>query len=383
MSELDRSGDSGPPPQKHRRRPRYRGTHPKNYTQKYKEHNLAAYPEMEAHLRDKGATPAGAHVPILVGEVMACLQPGPGDVVVDCTLGYGGHAREFLKRIAPGGKLIGLDVDAAELERTRARLGQTDVPVSFHRSNFGGIAKVLGQENLEGCDILFADLGVSSMQIDNPERGMSYKHEGPLDMRMDDRLKRTGTDVLNSLSEDELAKMLWELADEPDHHRIARQIVARRAVEPITRTTQLVQVVFAAKGLDPKVWRRQRRAATSGSLHPAALTFQALRIFVNDELGALRQLLRVAPYCLRPGGRIGIISFHSGEDRLVKQAFREGVRTSVYTAAAEEVITPGAQEIRSNPRSASAKFRWAVAKSTQGRQESPPGRTEQEPTMTA
>lgn len=361
MSEPDQLDESGPQPQKHQRRPRYRGTHPKDYAQKYKEHNLAAYPEMQAHLRAKGNTPAGTHVPILVEKVMACLRPEPGDVVVDCTVGYGGHAQEFLKRIAPGGKLIGLDVDAAELERTRRRLGRTDVPVSFYRSNFAGIAKVLGQEQLDGCDILFADLGVSSMQIDNPERGMSYKREGPLDMRMDDRLKRTGADVLNSLSEEELAKMLWELADEPDHRQIARQIVARRAVEPITRTAQLVQVVFEAKGLDPEIWRRQRRAAKSGALHPAALTFQALRILVNDEFGALRQLLRVAPYCLHPGGRIGIISFHSGEDRLVKQAFREGVRTGVYTAAAEEVITPGPEEVRSNPRSASAKFRWARA----------------------
>ncbi len=359
MSVPDQLDESRQQPQKHRRRPRYGGTHPRDYAQKYKEHNLAAYPEMETHVRAKGATPAGTHVPILVDEVMACLGPGPGDVVVDCTVGYGGHAREFLKRIAPGGRLIGLDVDAAELERTRRRLGRTDVPVSFYRSNFAGVAKVLTEEKLEGCDILFADLGVSSMQIDNPERGMSYKRAGPLDMRMDDRLKRTGADVLNSLSEEELARMLWELADEPDHRQIARQIVARRAVEPITRTTQLVQVVFEAKGLDPKTWRRKRREGQAGSLHPAARTFQALRIFVNDELGALRQLLRVAPCCLRPGGRIGIISFHSGEDRLVKQAFREGVRSGVYAAVAEEVITPGPQEIRSNPRSASAKFRWA------------------------
>ncbi len=361
MSESDRSGGREPASQRHRRRPRYGGTHPKDYAQKYKEHNLAAYPEMEAHLRAKGATPAGTHVPILVDEVMACLRPGPGDVVVDCTVGYGGHTHEFLKRITPGGKLIGLDVDAAELERTRARLGRTEVPVSFHRSNFAGVAKVLAEEKLDGCDIFFADLGVSSMQIDNPGRGMSYKREGPLDMRMDDRLKRTGADVLNSLSEEELARMLWELADEPDHRQIARQIVTRRGVEPITRTTQLVEVVFEAKGLDPKTWRREHRAAQTSALHPAARTFQALRIFVNDELGALRQLLRVAPYCLRPGGRIGLISFHSGEDRLVKQTFRDGLRSGVYAATAEEVITPGPQEIRSNPRSASAKFRWARA----------------------
>jgi 16S rRNA (cytosine1402-N4)-methyltransferase len=298
---------------------------------------------------------------VLVDEVMACLRPAPGEVVVDGTVGYGGHAQEFLRRIAPGGKLIALDVDAAELERTRRRLGRTEVPVSFHHSNFAGLAKVLGQEKLDGFDIIFADLGVSSMQIDNPERGMSYKYEGPLDMRMDDRIKETAADLLKRLREEELSRALWELADEPDHRRIARQIVARRTAEPITRTSQLVEVVFEAKGLDPKTWRRQRREAKGGSLHPAARTFQALRILVNDELGSLRELLRIAPYCLRPGGRLGIISFHSGEDRLVKQSFRAGVRSGAYAAAAEEVITPTVREIHANPRSASAKFRWARA----------------------
>ena len=361
MSELDRSDESGSPPQRHRRRPRYRGTHPKDYAQKYKEHDLAAYPEIEAHLRGKGVTPAGTHVPVLVEEVMACLRPAPGEVVADCTVGYGGHAREFLRRITPGGRLIGLDVDAAELERTRRRLGRTDVAVSFYHSNFAGIVKVLGQEKLDGFDIIFADLGVSSMQVDNPERGMSYKHEGPLDMRMDERLKQTGADLLQRLSERELSQALWELADEPDHQKIARQLVARRTDEPITRTAQLVQVVFDAKGSDQKTWRRQNRQARSPSLHPAARTFQALRILVNDELGSLRELLRTAPYCLRPGGRIGIISFHSGEDRLVKQSFRDGVRRGLYAAAAEEVMAPTVREVRANPRSASAKFRWARA----------------------
>jgi 16S rRNA (cytosine1402-N4)-methyltransferase len=360
MNEFDRSGGGDQTPREHRRRPRYRGTHPKSYAQKYKEHDLAAYPEIEAHLRTKGNTPAGTHVPVLVEEVMACLRPGPGDIVVDCTVGYGGHALEFIKRIGPGGRLMGMDVDAGELERTRKRLSQVNVPVSFHRSNFAGIAKVLNQEKLDGFDILFADLGVSSMQIDNPGRGMSYKRQGPLDMRMDDRLKQTGAGLLHRLSEEELAKALWELADEPDHRKIAQRIVAQRAVAPITQTQQLVQLVFEAKGLDPKAWRQQQHDSKFGSLHPAARTFQALRILVNDELGSLRQLLRVAPYCLRPGGRIGIISFHSGEERLVQQSFRAGVGTGAYESAADEVITPTAQEIRSNPRSASAKFRWAV-----------------------
>jgi len=357
MTVFDQSGGDQP---RRKRRPRYSGTHPKSYAQKYKEHNLPAYPAMEAHLRAKGTTPAGTHVPVLVKEVMACLKPRPGDIVIDCTVGYGGHAAEFIKRIGPSGRLIALDVDAAELERTRRRLSKEGVPASFHRSNFAGIAKVLRQENLDGCDIIFADLGVSSMQIDNPERGLSYKREGPLDLRMDDRVKQTGADLLNSLSEAQLSAALWELADEPDHKKIARMIVARRAEQPIDRTSQLVEIAFDAKGLDPKTWRRQQRASKSGTLHPAARTFQALRILVNDELGVLRELLRIAPYCLRPGGRIGIISFHSGEDRLVKQSFREGARTGIYESTSEDVIVPQPEETRSNPRSASAKFRWAV-----------------------
>lgn len=345
-------------PQKHIRRPRYKGTHPRDYAQKYKEHDLQAYPEMEAHLRAKGNTPAGTHIPILVEEVMECLRPAPGEIIVDCTLGYGGHASEFLKRIGPEGKLIGLDIDGVELERTCNRLSQGGTPVSCHRSNFAGIAKVLQLENLAGVDVIFADLGVSSMQIDNPERGISYKHEGPLDMRMDDRLQRTGADLLRTLSEQDLAKALAELADEPDAERVARRIVEVRVKTPITQTSQLVQAVFDAKRLTPETWRRQRDRL--GSLHPAARTFQALRILVNDEMSALKAFLQKAPLCLKPGGRIGVISFHSGEDRLVKHAFREGYRSGVYESTAREVIVPGSREIRENPRSSSAKFRWAL-----------------------
>ncbi len=344
---------------KRRRRPRYKGTHPKSYREKYKELDIEAHSEMWDHLRAKGVTPAGTHVPVLMEEVMTCLKPQPGEIVADCTVGYGGHAAEFLKRIGPAGRLIAFDVDNVELERTRRRLSTANVPLSFYRSNFAGIANALNKEKIDGYDIIFADLGVSSMQIDNPERGMSYKHEGPLDMRMDERLKRTGADLLNSLSEEQLSEAFWNLADEPDHEEIARRVVGQRDTQPITTTWQLVHLIFSVKGLTAKSWRRQR-GSKSGSLHPAARTFQALRMLVNDELGSLRELLRVAPYCLRRGGRIGIISFHSGEDRLVKQSFREGVRTGIYQSAAEDVITPQAREIASNPRSASAKFRWAI-----------------------
>ena len=363
MNAFDQSDNGALPPLKRPRRRRYSGTHPKSYLQKYKEHNIAAYPQIKAHLLAKGKTPAGTHIPVLTEEVIACLIPKPGETIVDCTVGYGGHASEFIRHIGPTGKLIALDVDSAELERTRHRLSNENVPVSFYRSNFAGIAKVLKKEGLGGCDVIFADLGVSSMQIDNPDRGMSYKYEGPLDMRMDDRLKQTAADLLNTLSEKELSKALLELADEPDHQKIAHEIVTRRAIEPITRTEQLVDVIFDARGIIKKTWRKLRRASKSGSLHPAARTFQALRILVNDELGCLKELLRIAPYCLRPGGRIGIISFHSGEDRLVKHSFRDGLRNGIYQSAAPDAIVPQFKEITSNPRSASAKFRYAVLKS--------------------
>ena len=226
--------------------------------------------------------------------------------------------------------------------------------------NFAGIANVLAKEQIDGYDIIFADLGVSSMQIDDPSRGISYKHEGPLDMRMDTRIQRTGADLLASLSQEELSQALAELSDEPDHDLIAQMIVGQRTVQPITQTSQLIRLVFNAKGLTEKTWKKQQRQSAFGSLHPAARTFQALRILVNDELASLKELLRVAPYCLRPGGRIGIISFHSGEDRLVKHAFRDGHEQGLYASISQDALVPRIQEKMQNPRSASAKFRWAV-----------------------
>jgi 16S rRNA (cytosine1402-N4)-methyltransferase len=296
------------------------------------------------------------HVPVLVAEVMATLRPARGETIADCTLGMGGHAREFLRQTAPDGRLIGLDVDRVQLEHARAALAEFGSRVALHRSNFAGLAKALAAEKLDTVDIIFADLGVSSVQIDDPARGVSYKHDGPLDMRLDDRLKHTAADVLGRISRGELAVALRGLADEPDAARIADEVVRHRGREPITTTRQLVDIVLTAKRLTRRSWRR---SADSTAVHPAARTFQALRILTNDELNALAQLLRIAPACLRPGGRIGIISFHSGEDRLVKHALREGLRGGVFDEIAPEVIRPGRPEVRGNPRSASAKYRWA------------------------
>jgi len=319
--------------------------------------------------RGRRGTPGGTHVPVLLREVIDALSPRPGEVVADCTLGYGGHAAAFARAVQPGGRVIGLDVDAGELERTRRRLEAANLPVSVHNANFAGLGRVLAEAGLDGCDIIFADLGVSSMQIDDPARGMSYKHDNaPLDMRMDPHLGRTAADLLMSISQADLSRAMWELADEPDHEKIAQWIVRQRAVEPFTTTGQLKSLIFAAKGTVEKLWKRH---AAYEDAHPAMRTFQALRILVNDELSAVKELLRQAGQCLRAGGRIGIISFHSGEDGLVKNAFRDGYSRGIYEAYSGQPIRPGAREASRNPRSSSAKFRWARVGGQKGSGTSP------------
>lgn len=349
--------DSGPPPR--RRRPRYTGTHPRRFDQRYKERDPDKYPDIEAHVRAQGRTPAGTHVPIMVNEILAALRPAPGEIVADATLGYGGHALAFLQRTAPAGRLVGLDLDGPQLELTGGRLAELVDPTRLllHHSHFAGLPKLLAAEGLAGVDILFADLGVSSMQLDDPSRGFSYKHDGPLDMRMDLRRPRTAADVLQSITYDELATALRELADEPAYQQIAQAIIRCRSERAITRTAALVDVVLSALNLTRRTWRA---AAGPTDSHPAARTFQALRILVNDELQGLEQLLRVAPECMRPGGRLGILTFHSGEDRRVKHALRDSLRAGVYAEIAEQPQRPSPAERRSNPRCTAAKFRWAV-----------------------
>ena len=344
-----------------RRRPRYAGTHPRRFDQRYKEHDPDKYPDIDAHVRAQGRTPAGTHVPIMVAEILATLRPAPGEVVADLTIGYGGHALAFLEQTAPGGRLIGLDFDGPQLEATGRRLAQAVDParLHLHHSHFAGLPKLLAAEGLAGVDIMFADLGLSSMQLDDPARGFTYKHDGPLDMRMDPRRPRTAADILRTITCDELATALRELADEPAHQQIAQAIIRHRSERPITRTREVVDVVLSALGLTRRTWRAGVGEGQSAP-HPAARTFQALRILVNDELQGLEQLLRVAPYCLRPGGRLGLLTFHSGEDRRVKHALRDGQRAGVYARIAPEPQRPTPTERRENPRSTAAKFRWAI-----------------------
>ncbi len=289
---------------------------------------------------------------------MSCLRPRPGETVLDCTIGYGGHAREFLGRILPGGELIGVDRDLAELERTRERLSDHNAAVSLHHGSFAGIQRILRKEGAPAVDVVFADLGASSMQLDDPRRGFSYKHDGPLDMRMDPRIQLTAADWLKKLSAPRLAGILRELGDEPEAEGIAGRLVEDARTGELRTTRDLVRAVLAARGISLRDWRRTRRS--SHDPHPAGLVFQALRMHVNDEVGQLEELLRVLPDCLRPRGRMAILSFHSGEDRRVKQALREGSAAGVYREISAEVQRPTPVEVRGNPRSASARLRWAI-----------------------
>ena len=337
----------------HARRPRYPGRNPREFSQKYKELDPDRYAAEIEKVRASGKTPAGTHVPILVDEVLAAARPAPGDVVVDCTLGGGGHARLMLDRILPGGRLIGLDVDPLELPRTESRLraaGYGPDVLTVRQSNFAGLGKALAAAEIAGADVVLADLGVSSMQLDNPERGFSYKGVGPLDMRMNPSRGEPASALLARVTEDELAALLDEHADEP-HAPVIATLLKR---EPLTTTHAAERVVRT--GLEAAL-PRLSKADVKVSVRR---TFQALRIAVNDEFAVLDALLRSLPACLSPGGRAVVITFHSGEDRRVKKAFQAGAREGVYAAIATEVIRPSMEETRANRRASSAKLRWAV-----------------------
>ena len=306
--------------------------------------------------RPRRSTPAGQHRPVLLEQVLAALDVRAGDVVVDCTAGWAGHSCELLRRAGPTGRLVALDLDAENLPRARQRLEEVGFPFSVHHGNFAGVATVLASEGIASVDALLADLGMSSMQVDDAERGFSYVRDGPLDMRMDRGRGRPASELLATISSEELASALSEYGDEPDAGRIAEAVTKAARAGGLQRTTDLARVVQEAVQA-PKQWRL-RQGADKWKTHPAARTFQALRILVNRELANLTQLLRVLPGVLRPGGRAAIISFHSGEDRLVKAAFRDGVRAGAYESASDEPVRAGFAEKQDNPRSRSAKLRW-------------------------
>ncbi len=293
------------------------------------------------------------HRPIMLREVLHWLRPTPGDVAVDCTLGAGGHAMALLERILPGGRLIGLDVDPLELPQTEARMRASgfgrDV-FAAHRRNFADLEAVFAEAGVAGADIVLADLGVSAMQHDVAARGFSYKLPGPLDLRLDPSAGRPASRLLEALDETQLSELLTAHADEPHAETIASLVMR----QPVTTTHALERVV------------RTGLAQARPDLSKADLkrsvrrTFQALRIAVNDEFGALERFLEALPRCLAPGGRVVVLTFHSGEDRRVKQAFRTGRRNGTYAMVADRVVRSTKEETFTNRRSSSAKLRWAV-----------------------
>jgi 16S rRNA (cytosine1402-N4)-methyltransferase len=330
------------------RRKRYRGKNPRRFEDKYKEHDPARFAETVAKVIASGKTPAGSHLPVMVDECLEALRLRPGMTGVDVTLGYGGHATRILEKITPDGKLIGLDQDPIELPKTAHRLrlaGFGEHSFEAVRSNFAGIAKVLAARGISAVDFIFADLGCSSMQFDDPARGFSFKLAGPLDMRMNPNRGLAAADWLAKVTPQQLAAALHEHADEPRAATLAAALAGRA----FHTTLELAEAV-----------RESVRTGNAETEPTVRRVFQAVRIAVNEELVALEAFLRVLPDCLKPGGRIAILTFHSGEDRRVKKSLQAGLRSGVFSTMSDGVTTAGPQERHLNPRSTPAKLRWAT-----------------------
>ena len=345
----------------HKRRIHYAGKYPRKFEEKYKERNPEKYADEIAHVIAKGNTPAGMHIPIMVDEILSVLRIHPGERGFDATLGYGGHTMRMLEALQGRGHLYGGDVDPIESEKTIARIrakGYGDDIWSFRRMNFceiDALAKDVGS-----FDFVLADLGVSSMQIDDPARGFSYKTDGPLDLRLDPETGVSAASRLAAMTQDEIEGMLVENADEPYATAIAKQIVRDERHAPITTTRALHETIERAlktihfpKGTTPD----EKKDAVKKS---SARTFQALRIDVNREYEVLYEFMEKLPAALAPGGRAAILTFHSGEDRIVKKAFQAFYRAGVYSDISNGVIRPSKEECYRNPRAHSTKLRWAV-----------------------
>ena len=342
--------------QPHKRRVRYKGTHPRNFHEKYKEHNPEKYADTIEKVIKKGSTPAGMHISICVKEILDFLQIKPGQKGLDATLGYGGHTKEMLKCLDGKGHVYGLDVDAIEIERTTKRLreqGFGEDVLTVIQTNFANIDEVAKKHG--PFDFMLADLGVSSMQIDNPERGFSYKTDGPLDLRLNPTAGTSAAERLKELTEDELKYMLVENSDEPYADRIAKTVMRElRVAKKIDTTTRMRELIEESLNFLPE---KERKEAVKKSCQR---TFQALRIDVNSEFEVLYAFLDKLPEALVPGGRVAILTFHSGEDRLVKKSFKQLKKQGIYAEICEEVIRPSAEECAMNPRAKSTKMRWAI-----------------------
>lgn len=342
--------------QPHKRRVRYTGTHPKRYNEKYKELNPEKYGDTVAKVISKGSTPAGMHISICVNEILEFLNIQPGQKGLDATLGYGGHTRRMLECLKGEGHMYALDIDPIEIEKTKARLldlGYGPEILTIMQTNFANIDEIA--KEVGTFDFLMADLGVSSMQIDNPDRGFSYKHEGPLDLRLDPSRGISAAERLENISKDELEGMLMENSDEPYAPQIARAITLEiKKGNKIDTTTKLKEVIEGVLECVPVAQRKEAVKKT------CQRTFQALRIDVNSEFEVLETFLEKLPDVLSPGGRVAILTFHSGEDRLVKKAFKQMYKEGIYSDIATEVIRPSAKECNVNSRARSTKMRWAI-----------------------
>lgn len=343
--------------QEHKRRLRYKGTHPRKFEEKYKELNPEKYADTVAKVISKGSTPAGMHISIMVKEILDFLQIQPGQKGLDATLGYGGHTRRMLEQLQGKGHLYGLDVDPIEIVKTTQRLHEAgygeDVFTSI-QENFANIAKVAGEYG--PFDFVLADLGVSSMQIDNPERGFSYKLDGPLDLRLNPQKGVSAAQRLTQVTEDELAGMFVENSDEPYAQQIAAVIMKEmKKGQKIDTTTKLRECIETALAFLTE--NKEKKDILKKSCQRV---FQALRIDVNSEFEVLDQFLYSLPQVMAPQGRIAILTFHSGEDRMVKKAFKQYYKEGIFSEIAEDVIRPSAEECRNNGRARSTKMRWAI-----------------------
>lgn len=342
--------------QPHKRRVRYKGTHPRTYKEKYKEHQPEKYADTIEKVIRKGSTPAGMHISICVQEILDFLQIQPGQTGLDATLGYGGHSSKMLEQLQGQGHLYALDVDPIEMKKTKERLagmGYGPEILSIKHLNFADVDQLLPESGK--FNFALADLGVSSMQIDNPERGFTYKYEGPLDLRLNPEKGISAAERLRHISQPELEGMLIENADEPYAKEISTTILSEmRRGNAITTTTQLQKAVEKALVRIPA---QERKEAVKKS---CARTFQALRIDVNSEFEVLEAFLEKLPEVMEPGGRIAILTFHSGEDRLVKKSFQRFYREGIYSDIAKDVIRPSAEECSRNSRARSTKMRWAI-----------------------
>jgi len=338
------------------RRQRYKGKYPKSYKEKYKELNPEKYAETVEHVKKKGSTPAGMHISIMVKEILEFFNITPGQTGLDATLGYGGHTQEMLKCLDSKGRMYALDIDPVELPKTKARLeklGYGSDILTIEQLNFSDID--LAIDKPESVDFVLADLGVSSMQIDNPDRGFSYKTEGPLDLRMDPETGISAANKLKNLTQLELEGLLIENADEPYAEIISKAIIAEiKKGTKIKTTTQLTEIITESLQFLPGD-RREKDIKKS-----CQRSFQALRIDVNQEYHTLYEFLEKLPTVLTPGGKVAILSFHSGEDRLVKKSFKRLLRAGVYKEISPEIIRPSEEECALNRRAKSTKMRWAI-----------------------